>query len=81
MPYSRNRYIPQTRYKLSRDNINNSSVEGYTLGFINCYCECYANRELLTVVLIASSVKGPLVVKDRDCNIGVGPFSIEFLEL
>lgn len=71
MPYSRNCYIPQTRYELSRGNINNSSVKGYTLSLVNCYCERYTNWELLTIVLIPSAVKSPLVTKDRDCNISV----------
>lgn len=69
MLYSRNSYIPQTRRKLSSSNINNSPIKGYTLGFVDCYCECDANRKLLTVMLITSAVERPLVSEDRDYNI------------
>lgn len=67
MLYSRYGYIPQTRRKLPRYNINNSPLKSYTLGLINRYCECYANRKLLSIVLVPTAVKGPLITKDRDC--------------
>lgn len=69
MLYSRNSYIPQTRRKLSSSNINNSSIKGYALGFIDCYYEYDANRKLLIVILITSIVERPLVSEDRDYNI------------
>lgn len=85
MLYSRNCYVPQTRRKLSRGNINNSPVKGYALRFVDCYYECYANRKLLTVVLIASAIEGPLVSENRDCDIYArlwfNRVTTEFLEL